>query len=61
MKDVIKNKVLKLLDSGTIYLGLANKWVSPTQGVPKKSGVTIVKNEKGPSPNRGRNGLSYIH
>ena len=45
MKDVVKNEVIKLLDKGIIYPISDNKWVSPTQVVPKKSGMTVVKNE----------------
>ncbi|KAH9780119.1 hypothetical protein KPL71_007961 [Citrus sinensis] len=52
MKEV-KNEVLKLLDVGIIYPISYSKWVSPTQVVPKKSGITVVKNEKGePIPTR---------
>ena len=46
MKEVVKTEVLKLLDSGMIYPVADSKWVSPTQVVPKKSGVTVVENEK---------------
>ena len=45
MKDVVKNEVIKLLDKGIIYPISDSKWVSPTQVVPKKSGMTVVKNE----------------
>ena len=45
MKEVVKKEVLKLLDVGVIYLIADSKWVSPTQVVPKKSGVTMVANE----------------
>ena len=45
MKEVIKKEVLKLLDVGVIYPIAYSKWVSPTQVVPKKSGVTMVANE----------------
>ena len=44
MKDVVKNEVIKLLDVGIIYHISDSKWVSPTQVIPKKSGITIVKN-----------------
>jgi hypothetical protein len=44
MKDIVKNKVIKLLDAGIIYPISDSKWVSPTQVVPKKSGITVVKN-----------------
>ncbi|KAL9387950.1 hypothetical protein Peur_021074 [Populus x canadensis] len=45
MKEVVRCEVLKLLDAGIIYPIANSKWVSPTQVVPKKSGVTVVKNE----------------
>ena len=45
MKYVVKKEVLKLLDVGVIYPIADRKWVSPTQVVPKKSGVTVVANE----------------
>ena len=46
MKEVVKNKVIKLLDNGIIYPISNSKWVSPTQVIPKKSGVTMITNEK---------------
>ena len=46
MKEVVKKEVLKLLDVGVIYPIIDRKWVSPSQVVPKKSGVTVVANEK---------------
>ena len=45
MKEVVKKEVLKLLDVGVIYPIANSKWVSPTQVVPKKSGITVVANE----------------
>ena len=45
MKEVVKKEVRKLLDIGVIYPIANSKWVSPTQVVPKKSGVTVVANE----------------
>ena len=45
MKEVVKKEALKLLDVGVIYPIADRKWVSPTQVVPKKSGVTMVANE----------------
>ena len=45
MNEVVKKEVLKLLDVGVIYPIANRKWVSPTQVVPKKSGVTVVANE----------------
>jgi hypothetical protein len=44
MKDVVMNELMKLLDAGIIYPISDSKWVSPTQVVPKKSKVTVVKN-----------------
>ena len=49
MKEVLKNEVLKLLDVGIIYHISDSKWVSHTQVVPKKSGIIVVKNDKGES------------
>ena len=45
MKDVVRVEVLKLLDSGIIYPISDSSWVSPVHVVPKKSGITVVKNE----------------
>ena len=39
--------MLKLLQDGIIYPILDSPWVSPTQVVPKKSGTTVVQNDKG--------------
>ena len=47
LKEVVRVEVLKLLQAGIIYPISDSTWVSPTQVVPKKSGVTTVKNEKG--------------
>lgn len=47
MSDVVKREVLKLLEAGIIYQISDSKWVSPAHVVPKKGGVTVVKNEKG--------------
>ncbi|GKB61601.1 reverse transcriptase domain-containing protein [Tanacetum coccineum] len=38
-------KVVKLLDAGLIYPISDSPWVSPVHYVPKKGGMTIVKNE----------------
>ncbi|XP_068305092.1 uncharacterized protein [Pyrus communis] len=45
MMEVVKKEVIKLLDVGIIYPISDNKWVSPVQVVPKRFGVTVVKNE----------------
>ena len=47
MHEVVRIEVLKLLQVGIIYPISDSTWVSPTQVVPKKSGVTTVKIEKG--------------
>ncbi|KAK2451735.1 hypothetical protein QL285_010765 [Trifolium repens] len=44
--DVVKKEVTKLLQAGIIYPISDSKWVSPVQIVHKKSGLTVVKNEK---------------
>jgi hypothetical protein len=46
MREVVKKEVLKLLHAGIIYPVPHSEWVSPVQVVPKKGGMTIVKNEK---------------
>jgi hypothetical protein len=46
MCDVVKNEVIKLLDAGIIYPVPHSEWVSPVHCVPKKGGITVVKNEK---------------
>ncbi|RVW86075.1 Retrovirus-related Pol polyprotein from transposon 17.6 [Vitis vinifera] len=43
---VVRAEVLKLLQAGIIYPISDSPWVSPTQVVPKKSGITVVQNEK---------------
>jgi hypothetical protein len=37
-------EVIKLLNAGIIYPISDRKWVSPTQVVLKKSGITVVEN-----------------
>ena len=46
MQEVVCVEVLKLLQAGIIYPISDTTWVSLTQVVPKKSGVTTVCNEK---------------
>nr|GEX76585.1 reverse transcriptase domain-containing protein [Tanacetum cinerariifolium] len=43
--EVIKKEVIKLLDAGLIYPIFNSPWISPVHCVPKKGGMTIVKNE----------------
>ncbi|CAN6551661.1 unnamed protein product [Malus baccata var. baccata] len=45
MMDVVKKEIIKLLDCEVIYPISDSHWVSQVQVVPKKSGVTVVKNE----------------
>ena len=46
LKEVVKKEVLKWLNVGFIYAISDSSWVSPMQVVPKKWGMTMVKNEK---------------
>jgi hypothetical protein len=46
MREVVKKEVLKLLHAGIIYPMPHNEWVGPVQVVPKKGGMTVVKNDK---------------
>jgi hypothetical protein len=45
MQEVMRTKVIKLLDVGIIYLISDSKWVSPIHVVPKRAGLTVVKNK----------------
>ncbi|KAI3499631.1 hypothetical protein L1887_35435 [Cichorium endivia] len=47
MREVVKKEVLKWLDAGIVYPISDSTWVSPTQTVPKKAGITIVEMENG--------------
>nr|GFC23684.1 reverse transcriptase domain-containing protein, chloroplastic [Tanacetum cinerariifolium] len=44
--DVIKKEVEKLLDSGLIYPISDSPWVSPVHCIPKKGGMTVIKNDE---------------
>jgi hypothetical protein len=46
MREVVKKEVLKLLKAGVIYPISNSEWVSPVQVVPKKGGMTIIRNEE---------------
>jgi hypothetical protein len=46
MREVVKKEVLKLLDARIIYPMPHSEWESPVQVMPKKGGMTVVKNEK---------------
>ncbi|RDX80565.1 hypothetical protein CR513_38874, partial [Mucuna pruriens] len=43
--DVVKKEVTKLLAVGIIYPISNSSWVNPVQVVPKKSGITMMKNQ----------------
>ena len=46
MKEVVRNYVLKWLNVGFIYAISYSPWVSPIHVVPKKGGITVIRNEK---------------
>ncbi|TYK11282.1 retrotransposon gag protein [Cucumis melo var. makuwa] len=57
LKEVVMKEVLKLKDARIIYHVLDSTWVSPIHVVPKKTGMTIVKNDKSEMvPMRMQNG-----
>ncbi|GJW34444.1 reverse transcriptase domain-containing protein [Tanacetum coccineum] len=43
--EVVKKEIMKLLDTGIIYLIADSPWVSPVHCVPKKGGIAVVTNE----------------
>ncbi|GJZ94148.1 hypothetical protein Tco_0666351 [Tanacetum coccineum] len=45
VQDVMKNEIVKLLDSGLIYPISDSSWVSPIHVVLKKGGITVVLND----------------
>ncbi|CAN6445288.1 unnamed protein product [Victoria cruziana] len=47
LKEVVKKEIIKWLDAGIIFPISDSEWVSPVQMVPKKAGLTVVKNEHG--------------
>ena len=46
MKEVVKREVLKWLNAGFIYAISYSPWVSPIHVVPKKDGMTMIRNER---------------
>jgi hypothetical protein len=46
LREVVKKEVIKLLDAGIIYLVPHSEWVNMVHCVPKRGGLTVVKNEK---------------
>ena len=45
MKDVVKKEILKLLDANIIYPIFDSTCVSHVHCVPRKGGMTVVKND----------------
>ena len=45
MKEVVRAEILKLLNVGITYAISDSSWVSLVQVVPKKGGMTVVKND----------------
>nr|GEX82537.1 reverse transcriptase domain-containing protein [Tanacetum cinerariifolium] len=45
MKEVVKKEIVKLLDTGIIYLIANSPWVSLIHCVPNKGGITVVTNK----------------
>ncbi|GJV83415.1 hypothetical protein Tco_1523313 [Tanacetum coccineum] len=45
MQEVVKKEIVKLLDTGIIYLIADSPWVSPIHCVPKKGGIIVITNE----------------
>ncbi|XP_073033722.1 uncharacterized protein [Primulina eburnea] len=61
MKEVVMKEILKLLDEGIIYPISDSKWVSPIHVVPKKTGITVVRNQNGELvPTRVQNGWRMV-
>ena len=46
MREIVEKEDLKLLHTRIIYPMPHSEWVRPVQVLPKKGGMTVVKNEK---------------
>ena len=46
MKEVVRTKMLKLLEAGIIYPIVDSRWLSSVHCVRKKGGITVVLNDK---------------
>lgn len=46
LREVVRKEIIKLLDSGIIYLISDSQWILPLHLVPKKTGITVETNEK---------------
>ena len=47
MQDVVRKEVIKLLDARIIYAISDSEWVSPTQVIAKKGGMTVMPCQDG--------------
>ncbi|CAM8999252.1 unnamed protein product [Rhodiola kirilowii] len=47
LSEVVFKEITKLRDAGIIYSVPDSEWVSPIHVVPKKGGLTVVRNDKG--------------
>jgi len=57
LQEVFKKEVIKWLDNGIIYPIFDSEWVSPVQVVPKKTSITVIRNDKNKLvPNRVQSG-----
>ena len=46
MKEVVQKVIEKLYKAEIIYAISNSEWVSPVQVVPKKGGMTVIRNER---------------
>jgi len=46
IQEAVQSEIVKLLDNGIIYPIFDSQWVSPVHVVLKKSGFTVVENDK---------------
>ena len=46
MQEVVQAEIVKLLDNGIIYPISNSHWVSSVYVAPKKSGFTVIENNK---------------
>lgn len=61
MSEVVMKEILKLLDVGIIYPISDSRWVSPIHVVPKKTGITVVRNQDNELvPMRVQNGWRMV-
>ena len=47
MKEIVQKEVVKLLDASITSSISNSQWVNPVQVVPKKFGITMIKNHEG--------------